>query len=113
MKTINYILAAPLLGIVLANPVLAKEITGPQLFRFHGCINCHGAEGKKPVSKVIPGLAGKKADELFDKAKKILSGEGGSKESKIMHAAFYSPQQCDHPPTDTELQAITKWLSAL
>ncbi len=113
MKTINYVLVVPLLGIVLANPILAGEKTGPNLFRFHGCINCHGAEGKRPVSKVIPELAGKPADELYNKAKIILSGEASTKESHIMHAAFYSPQQCDHPPTNEELRAITKWLSGV
>ena len=96
----------------LTTPALAGEMMGgSELFEHHGCINCHGADAKNPVSKVVPSLAGKPANELFDKAKKILSGEGASKESEIMHAAFYSPSQCDNPPTDAELQAITSWIS--
>ena len=96
-------------------PVLAgeKQLSGSELFKYHGCINCHGAESKKPVSKVVPVLAGKPADELFDKSKKILSGEKVGKESGIMHSAFYSPSQCDSPPTDEELHKITAWLSQI
>jgi cytochrome c553 len=85
--------------------------SGQQLFEFHGCVNCHGAGGKEPVSKVVPELAGKPGDELYDKATKILSGEGGSEEAKLMHAAFYSPASCDAPPTDADIQMITAWLA--
>lgn len=93
-------------------PVFAEgDLSGEELFKYHGCVNCHGADAKNPVTKVVPKLAGKPADELLSKAKKILGGEGGTKESEIMHAAFYSPSQCDTPPTDAELQAITTWIS--
>jgi cytochrome c553 len=87
------------------------DMSGPDLFKFHGCVNCHGADGKSPVSKLVPELAGKPADELYDKATKILSGEGGTEESKLMHAAFYSPSNCDSPPTDEQVKAITAWLA--
>ena len=86
---------------------------GKELFEYHGCINCHGAEAKAPISKVIPKLAGKPQDELFEKAKKILAGEGDTKESEIMHAAFYSPAQCDMPPGDAELTAITNYIASV
>lgn len=87
--------------------------SGEELFEYHGCINCHGAEAKAPISKVIPKLAGKPQDELFEKAKKILTGEGATKESEIMHAAFYSPAQCDVPPDDAELTAITTYIASV
>ena len=97
---------------LFSTPVLAGDMkSGSELFESFGCINCHGADAKNPVSKVVPSLAGKPADELFDKARKILSGEGSTEESKIMHAAFYSPSQCDSPPTDAELKNITTWIS--
>jgi cytochrome c553 len=103
--------AAVVFGLV-AVPALAEK-NGEELFKFHGCINCHGAEAKAPVSKVVPKLAGKPQQELFDKAKKILSGEGSTKESQIMHAAFYSPAQCDMPPNDEELMAITGYIASI
>ena len=104
-------------SIVLASAFVAAPAfagaDGKELFEYHGCINCHGDEAKAPISKVIPKLAGKPQDELFKKAKKILSGEGVTEESQIMHAAFYSPAQCDSPPTETELTAITTYISSV
>ncbi len=98
----------------MTGPVLAGEgQTGAELFKHHGCINCHGADAMNPLSKAVPVLAGKPANELFDKSKKILSGEMVNKESGIMHSAFYSPSQCDSPPTDAELHKITNWISQI
>ena len=89
----------------------ADEPTGQELFKFHGCVNCHGAQGKAPISKLVPKLGGKPAGDLYEKATKILSGEGGTEESKLMHAAFYSPSNCDSPPTDAQVKEITAWLA--
>ncbi|MES9957671.1 MAG: c-type cytochrome [Sedimenticola sp.] len=102
-----------LMGFMGGSAYADTKLSGSELFTHHGCVNCHGNEAKDPISKVVPTLAGKPADELFVKAKKILSGEGSSKESQIMHAAFYSPSQCDNPPTDAELKSITNWISKL
>jgi len=112
MKRKNGAFAIVVIGL-LAGPVFAAERapSGADLYKYHGCINCHGAEAKNPVSNVVPNLAGKPADELYSKAKKILSGEDVSEQSEVMHAAFYSPAQCDNPPTDAELQAISTWMS--
>jgi mono/diheme cytochrome c family protein len=96
-------------GVVSAEE--ATEQSGAQLFEFHGCVNCHGANGSEPVSKLVPELAGKPARDLYQKATKILSGEGGTEESKLMHAAFYSPSNCDSPPTDAQVKEITLWLA--
>jgi cytochrome c553 len=95
-----------------ASPTMA-ETDGKTLFEYHGCITCHGAEAKDPASKIIPVLAGEPQDELFKKAKTILTGQGATKESQIMHAAFHSPEQCDHPPTDAELTAITTYIASV
>jgi len=110
MKTKIWFIAVT--TVCITGPVQSGQ-DGKQLFEYHGCINCHGAEAKAPISKIIPKLAGKPQKELFTKARKILSGQGASKESEIMHAAFYSPAQCDMPPTDAELTAITTYLSGI
>ena len=96
-------------GIAAADEPAAQS--PEQLFEFHGCINCHGAAGKKPVSKLVPTLAGKPASDLYDKATNILSGKGGTEEAKLMHAAVYSPASCNAPPTDAEVKTITSWLA--
>jgi cytochrome c553 len=94
---------------LIAETAFARK--GEVLFSYHGCVNCHGAEGKKPVSDVVPSIAGKPADRLFGKAKVILTGEGATQESQLMHAAFYSPAQCDAPPSDDDPRVITEWIS--
>lgn len=114
IRSINACALATVVASGLALNVNAEEsgsMSGQDLFEFHGCVNCHGADGKTPVSKLVPELAGKPADELYDKATKILSGEGGTEESKLMHAAFYSPSNCDSPPTDAQVKDITAWLA--
>jgi cytochrome c553 len=103
------VLAAPF-AVVEAEQAGAED--GAELFKFHGCVNCHGADGRSPVSKMVPELAGKSADDLYSKATKILSGEEATDEAKIMHAAFYSPSSCDAPPTEEQLKSITSWLSS-
>ncbi len=111
MKKTTAALSMLLFGF-MNTPVLAGEMqNGSELFNHHGCVNCHGADARNPVSKVVPVLAGKPADELFDKSKKILNGAKVGKESGVMHSAFYSPSQCDSPPTDEELQKIVAWIS--
>ncbi|MGD1984209.1 MAG: c-type cytochrome [Chromatiaceae bacterium] len=110
MKDFNKALA--FVAALAAGPAMAGA-DGKELFEYHGCINCHGAGAKEPISKMVPKLAGKPQEELFKKAKKILSGEGETEESKVMHAAFYSPAQCDVPPDDAELEAITTYISSV
>lgn len=112
MKKIYIVFSMMMCG-SLSAPVLAEGLkSGAKLFEYHGCVNCHGADAKNPISKVVPKLAGKPADELFTKAKEILSGESDKKDAEIMHAAFYSPSSCDMPPNDMELKAITEWISS-
>ena len=88
-----------------------QSASGEQLYEFHGCINCHGSEGKNPVSKLVPKLAGRPSQEIYQEATAILNAERVSGESKLMHAAFYSPSVCDYPPQDGEIRVIADWLN--
>ncbi|MFO7696063.1 MAG: hypothetical protein R6X16_02770 [Anaerolineae bacterium] len=87
------------------------EMEGEHLFAFHSCINCHGAQGNEPVSRLVPKLAGKNADELLTNAMKILRGETDSEEAKLMKSAVAYSQACDAPPTEGEFKKITDWLA--
>ena len=108
MKKLTLISVA--VAAMFSSPLMAED-EGARLFKHHGCISCHGENAKNPASKIIPVLAGKPSEVIFEKAKKILTGEGASKEAQIMHAAFYSPSSCDVPPTDAELVKIADWAS--
>lgn len=96
-----------------ANPDKVEE--GEFLYKYHGCKQCHGDQGKKPASKLAPVLAGQKADQITAKASKIFSGENTNEGAVFMHAKYYSPsaltQACDEAPNKQELATIANWLS--
>ena len=89
------------------------QLGGEQLFAFHSCGNCHGAQGNEPVSRLVPKLAGKNADEILTNAMKILRGETDSEEAKLMKSAVAYSQACDAPPTEAEIKKIADWLATL
>lgn len=89
------------------------EMEGEQLFEFHACMNCHGAQGKNPVSRLVPKIGGMDAAEIHEKAIKILRGETDSEEAKLMKSAVAYSQACDAPPSSAEIQKIAEWLSTL
>lgn len=89
-----------------------EKLSGKALFEFHGCVNCHGAEGKNPVTKKVPEIGGKDADFIYAEALKILSGERETDEAKLMHSALSYQSSCDYPPTNTEIRKIGEWLAA-
>lgn len=89
------------------------QMDGEQLFSFHSCGNCHGAQGNDPVSRLVPKLAGKDADEILTNAMKILRGETDSEEAKLMKSAVAYSQACDAPPSQAEIKKIADWLATL
>jgi cytochrome c553 len=97
----------------MASAVDRAQMGGEQLFSFHSCGNCHGAQGKEPVSRLVPKIGGLDAAEIQDKATKILSGETDSEEAKLMKSAVAYSQACDAPPSAAEIQKIAEWLSTL
>jgi len=89
------------------------QMSGEQLFTFHSCVNCHGAQGMDPVSRLVPKIGGLDAAEIQDKATKILKGETDSEEAKLMKSAVAYSQACDAPPSAAEIQKIAEWLATL
>ncbi len=103
--------AVTLLGSTGSSAAESPSPDGAKLFTYYGCVYCHGTQGKHPKSKHVPKLGGESADKLLDKATKILAGEDLTDESMLMHSAIAYSQSCDAPPNDSELRAITTWLS--
>jgi len=97
----------------LASAVDRDQMQGEELFTFHACMNCHGAEGKNPVSRLVPKIGGLGAEDIQTKAMKILRGESDSEEAKLMKSAVAYSQACDAPPTAAEIQKIAEWLATL
>ena len=110
MRIVSAITSAALFALITVPPAAFAD-EGSELYNYFACNNCHGTKGKDPVSKVVPKIGGESSEHIYTEAKKILSGKGDTKESKIMHSAFYSPSNCDSPPTDEQLKTIAMWLS--
>ena len=93
------------------NSVLAEEVSGEKIYRYHGCINCHGAQGKNPANSEVPKIGGRPADELFAATMKILAEGEKSGKSELMHATIFSSSECDAPPPEEDIRAISYWLA--
>lgn len=87
------------------------QLTGGQLFEFHGCINCHGAKGRNPITKKVPAIGGKDSAYIYKEATDILAGRRDSEDAKLMHSALSYHASCDAPPTDAEVRSIASWLA--
>ena len=84
----------------------AAYADGAALYASKACIACHGAEGKKPISDVIPKLAGQNKGYLVQQLKDIKSGardNGGTGQMKGIVAGL----------SDDDFEAISAYLSGL
>jgi len=114
------ILNATLLGFLAAAELAAAENrdepAGRELFRKHGCTNCHGSEGVHPESKYAPALRGKSPDYLFEQSTAIFGGQAGSENTRFMHEQFCisetpaDDEGCYPAPSAMTLRAIADWL---
>lgn len=88
---------------------------GEKLYTQFQCSHCHGQDGKKPASDVIPTIGGKSADFIRKEAADILSGARTGR-ATVMHAKYYSSEAtgsaCDVGPKSEELDKIATWLAA-
>lgn len=92
-------------------PADRPQMAGGQLFEYHGCVNCHGAQGKNPITKKVPVLGGKEEAHIYKEATDILAGKRTSEEAKLMHSALSYHASCDAPPNDAEIKKIAAWLA--
>jgi cytochrome c553 len=92
-------------------PADRPQMAGDKLFEYHGCVNCHGAQGKNPITKKVPAIGGKEEAFIYKEATDILAGKRTSEEAKLMHSALSYHASCDAPPNDAELKKIAAWLS--
>ena len=92
-------------------PADRPQMGGDKLFEFHGCMNCHGAQGKNPITKKVPAIGGKEEAFIYKEATDILAGKRASEEAKLMHSALSYHASCDAPPNDGEIKKIAAWLA--
>jgi cytochrome c len=101
------LVAAVVLGfgaLSLSRPAAAAD--GKALYTQKICVTCHGADGKAPIQKDYPKLAGQNAAYLVNQIKAFKSGErkGGLSALMAPMAATVS---------DADAEAIAKYLSTV
>ncbi len=91
----------------LTNPAMAaKPADGPgkKLYATKTCIACHGKDGKKPIMKTYPYLAGQDKLYAFNQMKDIKTGARTNGNTNAMKTVM-------HLVSDQELEAIAEYLS--
>ncbi len=104
MKNFMSVFAALIVLFVSSGTVSAQD--GAALFAGKACLACHGPEGKKPITDVIPKLAGQNKGYLIQQITDIKSGarnNGGTAQMKGIVAGL----------SDEEIEAIAGYLSTL
>lgn len=91
----------------LTNPAMAATPAadaGRKLYATKTCIACHGKDGKKPIMKTYPFLAGQDRQYAFNQMKDIKNGVRENSNANAMKTVM-------HLVSDQELEAIAAFLS--
>jgi cytochrome c553 len=83
----------------------AAEMRGAQLYQTKGCMACHGADAKTPLSN-YPKLAGLNAAYSIVQMTDIKSGVRNNGQSAVMKAIMETV-------SEEEIQSIAQWLASL
>jgi cytochrome c553 len=76
---------------------------GQNLYSQFRCMDCHGADARKPVGKYGAVLAGMNTDDIYMKTKKFV-------ESKSHEQVL---QGCGEPPSAIQIKKISDYLATL
>jgi cytochrome c553 len=102
-------LAALSAGVPLIGAAASPGVDGEHLYRFHGCVNCHGDQGLNPVREVVPRIGGLPATQIVDRARAIMQARMDGVGMKRWARDLYD--SCNAPPSMPELERIAEWLS--
>lgn len=79
-------------------------VDGKKLYAEKTCVACHGAEGKKPLLKDYPKVAGQNKEYIIQQMNDIKSGKRANGNSAAMQGVM-------HLVSDEETKAIAEYLS--
>lgn len=96
-------------GMPLAGSAALPGANGEHLYRFHGCVNCHGERGLEPVREVVPRIGGLPAEQIVDRVRAIVQARMDGDGMKRWARDLYD--SCNAPPSMPELERIAEWLS--
>lgn len=92
------------LAVPPAAPASAAPLEGAALYRTKTCIACHGKEGRKPMMKTYPALAGQEKGYILRQMIDIKTKARANGNSNAMQAVM-------HLVDDAEIAAIAEYLS--
>lgn len=82
----------------------SQAADGKKLFVEKTCVACHGAEGKKPLMKEYPKVAGQNKEYIEAQMQDIKSGKRANGNSAAMQGVM-------HLVSDEEIKVISEYLS--
>ena len=100
--TATFIFSAALISISSAS--FAAD--GKELYTAKGCVACHGADAKTPMTAMYPKVAGQNKEYLTQQMKDIKSGARSNGQSMVMKGIMAAV-------SDEEIAALSEYLSGL
>ncbi|WP_299879090.1 cytochrome c [uncultured Cocleimonas sp.] len=79
---------------------------GKELYTAKGCVACHGADAKTPMTAMYPKVAGQNKEYLTQQMKDIKSGARSNGQSMVMKGIMAAV-------SDEEIEALSEYLSGL
>jgi cytochrome c len=84
----------------------AFALDGAQLFKTKTCLTCHGKDGKTPIMKNYPKLAGQNSAYVLQQLKDIKSGARNNGQTAGMKGIM-------HLVSDDEMEALAKYIETM
>ena len=79
---------------------------GKELYTAKGCLACHGADAKTPMTAMYPKIAGQNKEYLTQQMKDIKSGARSNGQSMVMKGIMAAV-------SEEEITALSEYLSGL
>ena len=92
--------------VALAPVGSALALDGAQLYKTKTCLTCHGKDGKTPIMKNYPKLAGQNKEYLLQQMKDIKSGARNNGMTAAMKGIM-------HLVSDEEMEALADYISKM
>jgi len=84
----------------------AFALDGAELYKTKTCLTCHGKDGKTPIMKNYPKLAGQNSAYALQQMKDIKSGARSNGNTAAMKGIM-------HLVSDEEMEALAKYIETM
>ncbi len=106
MKPYRFLAAAAALALAAPFGAAQAGLDGAALYKAKTCSACHGKDGKSPVMKDYPKIAGQNREYIIKQMKDIKTGARSNGNSAAMKGIM-------HLVSDAEIEAIADYVSKM